>query len=337
VVVGASAGGVEALRDLASGFDAGFPGCVLVVLHVPATGTSALPAILNRVAGLPATHAEDGQPLEAGRILVAPPDRHLVVVDGHVTLTKGPTENGHRPAVDVLFRSAARSWGRRTVGVVLSGSLDDGAAGCVAITERGGRCVVQDFDEALYDGMPRAAAAAAAVETRVKVGEMPEILGHWVADLGSAHRPSEHRGTNGELIEKETQMAELDQSTMHAHDRPGEPSGFGCPDCGGALWAIEEGALRRFRCRVGHAWSPDSLLARQTVELESALWMALRTLEERAALSSDMEERARDEGRLLAAATLGKNASDALRSAELVRQLVAELDKGATEASAHDD
>jgi two-component system chemotaxis response regulator CheB len=339
VVIGASAGGVEALRDLARGLPEDFPASVLVVLHVPRTGVSALASILDRVGPLPASHAKDAQRLEPGRILVAQPDHHLVVVDGQVSLTRGPTENGHRPAVDVLFRSAARAYGSRTAGVVLSGSLDDGAAGCVAIADRGGWCVVQDFDEALYDAMPRAAAVAASIDVQVKASEMGDLLTRWAVEAIADPAPSPPSGGPGadDLIDKETQVAELDPIAVHDSDRPGVPSGFGCPDCAGALFVIEEGPLHRFRCRVGHAWSPDSLMAQQTIELESALWMALRSLEEKAALSSDMEARARAEGRLLTASTFGKNAAEALRSAELVRQLVAGLDRGPEQVPEEDD
>jgi two-component system chemotaxis response regulator CheB len=225
------------------------------------------------------------------------------------------------------------------IGIVLSGSLDDGAAGCVAITERGGRCMVQNFDEALCDAMPRAAAVAASVDMQVKASEMPDVLQRWLAGLPPEPRvriPSS-ADTSDALIEKETQMAELDPDAVHDLERPGTPSGFGCPDCAGALYVIEEGSLRRFRCRVGHAWSPDSLMAEQTVALESALWMALRALEERAALSTDMESRAVAEGRVLAAASFGKNAAEALQSAELVRRLVAELGTTVDLAAAEDD
>jgi two-component system, chemotaxis family, protein-glutamate methylesterase/glutaminase len=330
VVVGASAGGVEALRELVGGLSADLRACVMVVLHIPATGAGALPAILDRAGPLPATHATEGQRVLPGRILVAPPDHHVVVVDGRVTLTRGPTENGHRPAVDVLFRSAARAYGSRVFGVVLSGSMDDGAAGCISIRERGGRCLVQDFDEALYDGMPRAAAAAANIDTQVKASEMPELVSRWLDELpaATAGAPSWMGDPVDDLIHKETQMAELNPTAMHDHDRPGTPSGYGCPDCGGALYAIEEGPLRRFRCRVGHAWSPESLMARQTVGLESALWMALRSLEEKVALNTDLGSRARADGSLLAAASFERNAGEALRSAELVRRLVAELGRG---------
>ena len=321
VVVGASAGGVEALRDLVQCLPPDLPACVLVVLHVPSGAPSALPAILSRVGPLSARHATDGEALEPGRILVAPPDRHLVVIDGAVGLTRGPQENGHRPAVDVLFRSAARSAGTRVIGVVLSGSLDDGAAGAVAISERGGRVVVQEFAEALYSSMPQAAAAAAGIGAGVSVRDMPDLLATWLADMPAA--PAQ--GPVPDTMDLEVTMADLDPRAMHALDRPGTPAGFGCPDCAGALYQIDEGNLRRYRCRVGHAWSPESLMARQTVALESALWMALRSLEEKTALNADMGARALDRGHGVSAERFQEYAREALRAAEMVRRLVLEI------------
>jgi len=319
VVVGASAGGVEALRDLVSAFPLDLEACVLVVLHIPPTGTSALPAILDRAGPLPARHAVEGDRLEQGRILVAPPNRHLVVADGAVTLSRGPQENGHRPAVDVLFRSAARAQGPGVVGVVLSGSLDDGAAGAVAVKQRGGTALVQDFDEALHDGMPRAAAAAAEIDAVLPVKKLAARVAELVRDRRTDAPPVSR------LMNLEADMADLDPSAMHHHERPGDPSGFGCPDCHGALFEIHEGDMLRYRCRVGHAWSAESLVARQTVSMESALWMALRSLEEKAALNSELGVRAAAGGRDLTAMRFRESEQETLRAAELVRSLIDDL------------
>lgn len=324
VVIGASAGGVEALRTLVSLLPTDFPAAVLVVLHVPAIGTSALPAILNRAGPLNARHAVDGDPMTPGQILVAPPDQHLIVYDGAVTLSRGPQENGHRPAIDVLFRSAARAKGSRVIGVVLSGALDDGAAGMLAVSARGGGCLVQAFDEALYDSMPRAAWAAAENTEILPVSELAGRLTELVEEQGHPADPA----PPSNLMQTETAMADLDPEALHDPDRPGRPSGFACPDCHGALFEITEGTLLRYRCRVGHAWSAESLVARQTVDLESALWMALRSLEEKAALSLAMGDRAEGRGHPLTSYRFSESAEETLKAAELVRDLIARIGAG---------
>lgn len=320
MVVGASAGGVEALRDLVRLLPLDFAGCMLVVLHVPASAPSVLPAILDRAGPLPVRHAVDGDSLRAGQVLVAPPDHHLIVVDDSVTLSRGPQENGHRPSVDVLFRSAARARGPEVTAVVLSGSLDDGAAGAVTVSRRGGTVLVQDFEEALYEGMPRAAAAATGAPELLVLKDIATRL----VEISAAPRPPHHAG-HDELSEVETAVADLEAPVLHDPDRPGVPSGFACPDCHGALFEITDGPLVRFRCRVGHAWSPESLVARQTVSLESALWMALRSLEERAGLSHQLAERAGSGGHQLAADRFRETQRDTLQAAEMVRGLIDEI------------
>ena len=327
VVIGASAGGVEALRELIGGLPADFPATVLVVLHVPPVGGSALPKILGRSGVLPVKHAEEGDPLLPGRVLVAPPDRHLLLYDGAVSLSAGPVENGHRPAVDVLFRSAAATHGPRVVGVILSGALDDGAAGMLAVKLRGGVGLVQDPEEALYDSMPRAAAEAAPVDHVLGIGGLAETL------VKIAGEPAEDETPASPLMVMEAAMAGMDPETVSSSDPPGEPAGLSCPDCGGGLFLIEEGGLPRFRCRVGHAWSPASLVAQQTSAFETALWVALRTLEEKAALTHELSRRARDSGHPLSAGQFDRQAGEAHSSAELVRTLIERMGGRAADAA----
>jgi two-component system, chemotaxis family, protein-glutamate methylesterase/glutaminase len=326
VVVGASAGGVEALRSLVSALPADFKATVVIVLHVPANAPSALPAILSRAGSLPVRQAANDDPLTPGRVLVAPPNHHVIVYDDAVTLSHGPRENGHRPAIDVLFRSAARTRGSRVVGVVLSGGLDDGAAGLVAIAQRGGACVVQDFDDALHASMPRSAAAAVPDARVVPVAKMGAVL----EELVASDPPLEDEPPPP-LMDMEYRMSDLEPQAMHAEERPGRPSGFACPDCHGVLFEVEDEPLLRFRCRVGHAWSPDSLVAQQTTDLESALWMALRNLEEKAALSRRLAARAYDDGHDLASGHFETEAEEAVHAAEHLRRLIERIGNGEVE------
>jgi two-component system, chemotaxis family, protein-glutamate methylesterase/glutaminase len=318
VVVGASAGGVEALQQLLRGLPADFPAAVLAVLHIPASARSALPEILARVSSLPVRAARDGQPIEPGTVTVAVPDRHLMVVDGQLMLSRGPRENGHRPAVDVLFRSAARAAGPRVIGVVLSGALDDGTAGIVAIRGRGGVGVVQRPKEAMYPSMPQHALEVGGAEHAVPVADIGAVLADLVAeeiDADTGQPPSD-------LMDTETAMAELDGDAYDSEDRPGVPSGFGCPSCHGALFTITEGGMERYRCRVGHAWSPQALAEEQSQALEGALWMALRGLEEKAALSRHMGERAAERGHPHSAARFRGRSEEAMEAASLLRKLL---------------
>lgn len=292
VVVGASAGGVEALRTLVARLAPDLDTAVLVVLHVPRGASSALPAILTRSGNLPAAHARNGELLTRGRILVAPADHHLLVVDGRVRLSHGPSENGHRPAVDPLFRSAARAWGRRTLGIVLSGSRDDGTAGAAAIAARGGGVIVQDPGEALHGSMPRTAAEYVPSALVLPAASIGTAVAEWAEAIASEKQ--DMNDDDSDLLAMETAVANMADITTD--ELGGEPAGFGCPSCHGALYELPGVPAPRFRCRVGHAWSPESLLDQQGAALEGALWMALRSLEEKAALSRRMAQAARQRG-----------------------------------------
>lgn len=284
IAVGASAGGVEALRALVGGLPAGYPGAVLVVLHVPRDAPSALPTILDRSGPLPARTAVDGEELRHGHVYVAPSDHHLLVLDGHIRLARGPAENGHRPAVDPLFRSVARAYGPRAVGVVLSGTRDDGATGLASIAARGGTTIVQEPSDASYPGMPRAALdRVGAVDHVVPAAKMGGLIAEITAMAVPPH--AARRGTDP-MLDAEVAMSDLAAVTTDELAAPA--AGYGCPSCGGSLFELEDKPVPRYRCRVGHAWSPESLLDEQALALESALWIALRALEEKSALTRRM-------------------------------------------------
>lgn len=318
VVVGASAGGVESLSGFVAGLDADLPAAVLVVLHFPATSTSMLPTILSRAGNLPVTAAVDGDALQPGHILVAPPDYHVVVTSDHVSLTRGPRENGHRPAIDVLFRSAARACGPRVIGVILSGMLDDGTAGMVDIRQRGGVVLAQSLNEATYPSMPASVIQHAGAD---RIGTVLELA----AIVNELSRSPQVRAVPPEassILTSEVEMADMNPDAFVDPDRPGRPSGYSCPDCRGTLNEIDEAGLLRFRCRVGHAWSPLALMGAQSQELETALWMGFRSLKEKAALSLRLADRAQERGNSLSRQQYLDRAAEATRSAELIQQLL---------------
>ena len=317
IVVGASAGGVEALSRLARNLPQDLPASVFVVLHIPAQSTSLLPMILSRAGSLPASHPEDGERIENGRIYVAPPDRHLMIEPGRIRVVRGPTENRHRPAIDPLFRSAARAYGPRVIGVILTGTLDDGTAGLVAVKIAGGLAVVQDPSDAFCAGMPKSALRYVEVDYVLPLREIGPLLTRLSRDsLESAVGP-----VSEEMV-KETKLAEFDMETMQDDDKPGTPSAFSCPDCSGVLWEIEEGNLLRFRCRVGHAYSTDSMNLAQDEAIERALWAGLRALEERAALSRRMATHARERNMDGIAIPFEEKLRQTEEQAELLREVL---------------
>lgn len=312
VVVGASAGGVEALKTLVRELPASLPAAVLIVLHVSPTGASVLPGILGRAGRLAAAHAVDGERIVRGRIYVAPPDHHMLVEDDRIRVTRGPRENGHRPAVDPLFRTAAESHGAHVLGIILSGALDDGSAGLAVIRAHGGVAIVQDPGEALSPGMPSSAIVHASPEHVLPVAK----IGRLVAELagGAPARPRE----------PVAQAPRPKGWRAGAEPLPkGVVSDFTCPDCGGTLWESEQGNLVSFRCRVGHAFSVESLYDGKRDVLESALWASVRAFEEQAGLARRLATQMLASGDERLAETYELQAREAEHRGTLVQEVTA--------------
>jgi two-component system chemotaxis response regulator CheB len=313
---------VEALAAIVGALPKGFPAAIAVVLHVAPSGTSVLPAILDRAGALPARAAHDGAELTGGHIFVAPPDQHVLVADGRLTLRHGPRENGHRPAIDPLFATAADAYGPNAIGVILTGTLDDGAAGLAAIKSHGGVAVVQDPDDALYPGMPRHALERVDADHVVALADVGRLLVELVGAPSEDAPVSENDPVNGDpdpAAGTEPAPAPI-ELTVNPAMRAGGAAGISCPECGGALWYVDERGASRFRCRIGHAYSEESLAEIQGRSLEVALWTALRALEERAALIRRMAGRARHSGHPMTADQFGRHAAELDAQANTIRE-----------------
>jgi two-component system chemotaxis response regulator CheB len=289
VVIGASSGGVEALMTLLGGIPDGFPAAIFVVLHVRPDAPSQLPAILNRAGHLPASHAVDGEPIRRGRVYVAPPGMQTYVHRGRISVQRGPAENLYRPAIDPLFRTAAHHYGPRVIGVVLTGAMDDGSAGLLAVKRGGGLAVVQDPADAAFSAMPGNAIKAASPDHVVPLLVIAPLLNRLV---------SEHVGDDSLVKEVPLETAEEAPpgTPFQRSEDQGDPSNLTCPECHGTLWEIEEQGAIRFRCRVGHGFSQGAMIKAHTDSVERALYAALRALEERVALLHKLATHARQRG-----------------------------------------
>ncbi|HET7673951.1 MAG TPA: chemotaxis protein CheB [Gammaproteobacteria bacterium] len=275
MVIGTSAGGVAALRALAAGLPADLPAPVCVVQHI-GRHRSELPALLVRSGPLPATHAEDGEPLRDGHIYVAPPDYHLIVATGHLHLSRGPRENFARPAIDPLFRSAAEAYGPDAIGVILTGRLNDGTAGLYEIKRRGGIAVVQAPADAEHADMPASALAHVEIDHCVPLAEIAPLLTRLAA--AAVERP----------VPQPAKEAVNAMSIDYALHRP---VALTCPDCGGAIERQDLGTLTQYRCHIGHSYTAEALVAAQLDGMESGIATALRLINERIETCRQMAER----------------------------------------------
>ena len=267
IAIGASAGGIEALKTLVAGCPEGLAAAVIAIMHLPPGGRSFLAEVLTDAGPLVATEAVDGEPIRQGHIYGAPPDSHLLIAQDTLRLSRGPREGRQRPSINVTFRSAAMSYHERVIGVVLTGMLDDGAAGLWEIKRRGGIAIVQDPEEAVFPSMPLSALQDVEVDYRARLSEMGVLLDRLTAE------------------ELSTEVA-----------RPGERqtprfSGLTCPECRGPLWERTLGNHTEYRCRVGHAFSGRTLLHEQAATQERKLYEAVVALEEGAEMSEYLAAR----------------------------------------------
>ncbi|MBW8801464.1 MAG: chemotaxis protein CheB [Streptomyces sp.] len=321
VVIGASAGGVEALKGLVRGLPPDLPATVLVALHLPSDGQTVMADILRRRCRLLVKDAVDGDPLEPGTVVVAQPDAHLMVVDGRIALGRGAKENGHRPSHDAMLRSAALSHGSRAVGVILTGLLDDGAAGLRLVHRYGGACLVQSPDDAEFPSMPQHALSAVPTARQFPIAELSEEVVRVVH--GDSVPPVPEVSEEVRALDLVELRSALGEPPIHPDGTPlGTPSTYGCPDCHGVLNEVHDGGTVRFRCRTGHAWTAESLLAQQGVQVEDALWTALRILEERVQMSNQLAHVAESQGRAWSGEMFRKRAAEADGSAEALRTLL---------------
>jgi len=311
IVIGASAGGVEALMQMTGRFPA-MDAAVFVVLHSGPNRPSYLYNLLHRQSQeMRVEQAENGLAIEHGHVYVSVPDYHMVLERGHMRLVRGPMENRHRPSIDALFRSAGKAFGPRVIGVVLSGYLDDGSAGLHSIKSAGGLAIVQDPKDAAVPSMPESAIASTVVDYVCPSAEMPELLSRLVQQP-LAPQPIDavpHKGGNGrdELV-----------------DPKGSPSAYTCPECHGTLWEVQDGKLWRYACRVGHSYTAESMFQGQSDAAERAVWAALRALEERADLSRRMEQRSLASGLHIVANRYRELAEAAESNAAVLRTLLLE-------------
>ena len=321
MAIGTSAGGVEALIALAKHLPAPFPAAILVTIHLPSGFQSSLDQILTRAGRLPARFVADGEKPGRGVIHLAPPGHHLLLEGDRFTLGAGPLENNARPAIDPMLRSAAVCCGSRSVGVVLTGMLGDGASGLWALRRCGGVTVVQDPDDAAFPEMPRTARNRAAPDHVVRLAEMPALLTSLV------HQPAGAGVPVPETLRFQVDIAKNGHSGMKEMDKIGRRSVLSCPDCGGVMWEIDEGDLVRYRCHVGHAYTAEVMSLALDQSLRHALSSAHRGYQERVALMKRMHESATVRGDNRLAATWRDKAEAYRKEGEAIEDAIRRLDR----------
>ncbi|MEH2258394.1 chemotaxis protein CheB [Nostoc sp.] len=321
IVIGTSAGGLKVLGAILGALPADINAVLFIVQHLAPDQPSILPQILTDVGSLPVSHPADGESIQTGRIYVAPPDYHLLVNQGLMRVVRGPQENRFRPAIDALFRSAARAYGTRVVGVVLTGYLDDGTVGLQAIKKRGGVAIVQDPKEAEYPSMVKSALRYVKVDYCLPLAEIPDLL----VQLSKEPAANEEAYPVTEEIEIESKIAEQQMNTQELLENVeaiGTRTTYTCPECNGSIWQIGKGEPLRFRCHIGHSFTASVFLSEQTQNLENALWSAVRAMEEKVTFSRQMAERMRNYNLANAVTKYEDHAMNLDKEVSLIRDII---------------
>lgn len=321
IVIGTSAGGLKALGVILGALPADIKAVLFVVQHLAADKPSLLPKILADVGALPASHPSDGETMQTGHVYVAPPDYHLLVNQGSMRVVRGPQENRFRPAIDALFRSAARAYGSRVVGVVLTGYLDDGTVGLQAVKQQGGVAIVQDPNEAEYPSMAKSALRYVKVDYCLPLAEISDLL----VRLSHETAAEEDAYPVTEAIEVESKIAEQGMNTQEflAHvEAIGTRTTYTCPECNGSIWQIGTTEPLRFRCHIGHSFTANVFLAEQTQNIENTLWSAVRAMEEKVTFSRQMAARMNHDKLQNAAAKYEDHAQSLDAEVALIRGII---------------
>lgn len=318
IVIGASAGGLQAVTELMAQVNEEMDAAVFVVLHTPHFAYSNVAVKrLQNTSVFRCKLAEDGEPIRPYHLYLAIADHHLIISKGKIVLGRGPVENRWRPSIDVLFRSAAVAYDGRTIGVILTGLLEDGAVGMQIIKQCGGTCIVQDPKEAEYPDMPQAVLRYVDVDYCAPLHQIAIILQEKTNTKVEMHHPVPER------IKKEAEIAERVAIGIEGLDAlSGERSAYSCPDCGGALWEIKDGDIIRYRCHTGHMYNSDELLEHKRKELENTFWVAMRVLEERRNLLNKMSEEERSKGWIKSSGNKEKRAEELERHISRLKELL---------------
>ncbi|WP_205514610.1 chemotaxis protein CheB [Longitalea arenae] len=330
IVIGASAGGFDAIKEVVARLPADLNAAVFIVWHLSPETTGILPDVLNKLNTLPTANARDWEDIKMGHIYVAPPDRHMLLEADHIRVTKGPKENRFRPAVDPLFRSAAYVFGPRVIGVVLSGALDDGTAGLWTIKERGGITMVQDPREAVVPAMPFNALREVNIDFNLPVAAIGKTLGELTVE---PLKEVKYKNTEeNKKTELELHIAMQDDQNSRVLFELGELSPFTCPECSGVLAAITDGRRVRYRCHTGHAFSADSLLASLTEKTEQTLWNAVKDIQETAMLLNHVGDHFAENNHPHEAALYFQKAKESLMRSQTIKSVLLEHEKVSVES-----